>query len=307
MYDNLNSSFEIPSDDNETEKRMAASPAFANCTGEVDEDSHYCIKAFYRSMRIEYFPYKKSGRVRGSLHSFALGHNRGSFTAEMVKNACAELAQELGIPADLLRVYKLEIGVNIHTPTSPEAFLHSLLHHKRKPFWPISPPRNATRPFQFEATYREYRIKFYDKGAYDRSKGYLSQPYQPLMRFELVLSSRRRLLEIVKQQDLTLADLARPALLQLFSHYLSEQWRLVQRKTPMRFIGQTIQEAILLHAVHTPEVWTDTKPTTPPSTFTYYRRKCDGLWKHFRSQAKPHLFDTLFTESLHKLLPSAAG
>ncbi|MBF9238390.1 hypothetical protein I2I05_13375 [Hymenobacter sp. BT683] len=221
----------------------------------------------------------------------------------MVEYACTKLAQELGIPAGWLRVYKLEIGVNIETPTSPEPFLNSLLHHKRKPFWPISPPRNANRPFQFEATYREYRIKFYDKAAYDRSKGYLPKTYQPLMRFELVLSSRRRLLGIVKRPYLTLADLASPDLLRLFSNYLSEQWGLVHRKMPARFVGRTLQEAILLHAVHVPEVWADTKPTTPPSTFSYYRRKCDRLWKHFQVQAGPNIFDALFTESLHKLSP----
>lgn len=304
MYDILHLRFDIPPHDHEALARMKASPAFENCPDQLDE--HNCLKFSHRGLRIDYKPYERSGRVRGSLHTFALGNNRGSFTADMVESACIELAQVLGVPAGWLRVYKLEIGVNIETPTSPEPFLNSLLHHKRKPFWPISPPRNANRPFQFEATYREYRIKFYDKGAYDRSKGELPKTYQPLMRFELVLSSRRRLLAVAKQFELTLADLASPALLQLFSNHLSEQWGLVQRKMPMRFVGRPLQEALLLHAVHAPEVWADTKPTTPASTFSYYRRKCDRLWKHFRLQTGPNLFDALFIESLHKLLPGAA-
>jgi hypothetical protein len=145
VYDNMHLYFQLPAGDDEAFTRMTMSSAFVYGTPGYDNSQR--LRIAYRGLRIDYWPNQRRGRIRGSLHTFALGHNRGIFTAAMVASACEELAQVVGVPGTLLRVVRLEIGVNLATPTSPNAFLTSLSHHKRKPFYPVDLPAIAPSLF----------------------------------------------------------------------------------------------------------------------------------------------------------------
>jgi hypothetical protein len=305
VYDNIHLYFQLPAGDDEAFTRMTMSSAFVH--GTPGFDNFQCLRIAYRGLRIDYWSSQRRGRIRGSLHTFALGHNRGTFTAAMVASACEELAQVVGVPGTLLRVVRLEIGVNLATPTSPYAFLTSLSHHKRKPFYPTEPPRNCSQPLLFVATYQDYRVKFYDKAKYARSKGEIPKVDGYLLRFEVAFSRSRPLLKLIQRQHLTLSDLPAPELLTVFASHLQKHWQLSKRKTPKIFEGLPIQDAILLHASDVLEIWRSARKSTPTRTLRHYKRRSEKLWEASQQRTPPHPYEELFLQRLVDLLPVAVS
>ena len=296
--------FLLPADDATALERMVTSRAFRYATGEVDEYGR--IRVRYRGLRIDYWPINNKGRVRGSLHTFALGHNRGRFSADMIAMACATLAAELGLSAHTLQVYKLEIGVNIPTPDSPNAFLDTLLQHKQCKFYPVEPPRNCSRPLLFVATHLDYRVKLYNKGQYDRSKGEMVAAEQRhLLRFEVVFTRGRPLYKLVQRDQLTLADLPDPALLGLFAAHLRTHWCLSKRQEAQDLTGLRIQDALLLHARNEVDLWQQARHTTPSRTLRHHRQRCEQLQEEMRQRLGPHPYEALFHLHLDQLLPTS--
>ena len=176
MYDFLQFRFDLPGP--EAERELAAAPALAtavlaNRTGGPGGPR---LRADYRGLRLDYWPDLRRGRVRGSLHSFAYGHNAGPFPPAAVALACRELAAAVGVAPELLQVQRLEAGLNLALPTAPRPLLEALTHHKGRPFVAVVPPARASRPLEFVAFHSLYRLKLYDKGTYVK----LSQPNGPL-------------------------------------------------------------------------------------------------------------------------------
>jgi hypothetical protein len=140
------------------------------------------IRASYRGLRLDYWPELQRGRVRGSLHSFAYGHNAGPFSPAAVGLACRELAGAVGIAPELLLVQRLEAGLNLTLPNAPGPLLEALTHHKGRPFVGVVPPARAPRPLEYVAFHTDYRIKVYDKGTYSRLSNAAGPPWEPLPR-----------------------------------------------------------------------------------------------------------------------------
>ena len=297
-------SFELPADDSEAEVRMAESAAFS--TGIIVSDDSNCVNLRHKNFRIKYIRNERKGFVQGSLHTFALEDNTGCFTASLVKSACVALAEELGVPADLLLVTRLEIGVNIKTPTSPQPFLHSFLTHKKKPFHKLEPPAKSNKVYQLFAPYVDYKIKCYDKGGYNSQQGKLTKGYEHLLRYEVVIYRKRQWLPLVNQMELTLENLARPEVLLAFAGHLEKHWKLVKRRIEMPFEGMKFKDALLLNAYNSPHLWKCMKATTPPSTLSYHRRMCNQMWDEAQYRKGPHPYEALFLQHLKMLLPDEA-
>ncbi len=143
------------------------------------------LRALYRGITIDYWPDTYRGQVRGSLQSFAYGHNAGSFPPAAVGLACRELARAIGVPPELMLLQRLEVGLNLALPTSPRPLLAGLTHHKGSPFLAMIPPARTPRPLEFVAFHTDYRIKIYDKGTYARLKNLAQMRWLPLLGLSL--------------------------------------------------------------------------------------------------------------------------
>jgi hypothetical protein len=168
VYDFLQFRFDLP--DSAAERELANAPALAaavlaNRTGGPGGAR---LRASYRGLSLDYWPDLRRGRLRGSLHSFAYGHNAGPFPPAAVALACRELAAAVGIAPELLRVQRLEAGLNLALSTTPRPLLEALTHHKNRPFLAVVPPPRTPRPLEFVAFHTNYRLKAYDKGTYTK-------------------------------------------------------------------------------------------------------------------------------------------
>ena len=175
MYDFVQFRFDLP--DPQAERLLAGAPAFAaaELAPSTGGPGGPRLRADYRGLRLDYWPDLRRGRVRGSLHSFAYGHNAGAFPAAAVALACYELAGAMGVAPELLLLQRLEVGLNLALPTAPGPLLEALTQHKGRPFVAMVPPARAPRPLEYVAFHTDYRIKIYNKGVYAK----LSQPNGP--------------------------------------------------------------------------------------------------------------------------------
>lgn len=302
MYDYLNLHFTIPQPVHEYEAALDRSLAFAGSTGQVDETG--CIRVEYRGLRIEYRPDDNWGRVRGSLHSFAQGSNVGVFTAAEVARACIDLASSMNLPAEVFVVKRLEAGVNLVVPTPPLPFLESLSHHKKSPFWPVSPPAGCLRPLEYYANHMDYKLKYYDKGTYTRRQGKpLPKGCHHLLRFEVVFTRARGLHQLTGREPLTLADLPTVGVLASMADCLHQRWQETVRRVPPDYAGLPFSHASLLHSGNDLDWWEAVQPTTPLSTFKANRMLYLRLQREAMKRVGPHPYDLLLPEHLQVLRP----
>lgn len=229
MYDFLQFRFDVPG--SAAERELANAPALAaavlaNRTGGPGGPR---LQADYRGLRLDYWPALRRGRIRGSLHSFAYGHNAGPFPPAAVGLACRELAGAVGVAPELLLVQRLEAGLNLALPTAPRPLLEALTHHKGRPFLAVVPPARASRPLEFVAFHSLYRVKLYDKATYTNislPNGPLWQPLPGLLtalcdQYAPAPTREGLLLAAAPQQNPTFLPLILPAhLLRLEAVYL---------------------------------------------------------------------------------------
>ncbi|AIZ62802.1 hypothetical protein PK28_02290 [Hymenobacter sp. DG25B] len=252
----------------------------------------------YRGLQIDLWFAQGRGRVKGSLHSFAQGHNRGLFTFSAVKAACEQLANDLALPAETLKVYKLEIGVNLKLDTSPASFLESLISHKRKPFWPKEPHDKEPRPLLFYAKYGDYKIKMYDKATYHRIQGEAIPKNSELLRFEVRYHRIRALLRPLRIALLTLKDLAEPKLLLRFSEILAVHWKHCKRREPKNFTGLTPRKCELLSAGDDQDLTAHLRQLKSVSWNTKRQCELNKLQIGSKRRRPPHPFDQIFQQTL---------
>jgi hypothetical protein len=282
------------------EQRLARGPAFAHSSGEPDKYGR--LRAAYRGLRLEYAPATRWGRIRGSLHTFAHGHNAGLFTAPEIGAACAELAEALAMPPTWLTVRRLEAGVNLRVPTAPRPFLESLVSHKKSRFTALNPPAGAVRPLEYGAFHSAYRLKFYDKGAYARLKGNPSPPSH-LLRFEVVYTQARPLLTAIGLTSLTLADLPRPPILAAVAAHLRLHWQHTQRRTPLDYTGLSLSDAALLHAATDVSFWEAMRTSQPKATYQRNRARAAQLLGQLQHRTTAHPYEAVFArEGIDRLL-----
>ena len=179
MYDFLQFRFDLPPGP-DAERALATAPILAAAVDIAPYGSPPHIRGSYRGLRLDYWPDSRRGRLRGSLHSFAYGHNAGPFPPAAVGLACRELAEAVGVAPELLWMQRLEAGLNLTLPTAPGPILEALTHHKGRPFVGVVPPARAPRPLEYVAFHTDYRIKVYDKGTYSRLSNATGPPWAPL-------------------------------------------------------------------------------------------------------------------------------
>ncbi|UOG74333.1 hypothetical protein MTX78_19715 [Hymenobacter tibetensis] len=232
----------------------------------------------YRGLRLDYWPQTGRGRIRGSLHTFFHGHNSGSFLAAEVSVASQQLANAFGLPAHVLEVERLEVGVNLPLPTAPTRFLDSLLVHKGSRFYPQEPPVGTSRPLLFVATHLDYRVKAYDKGKYNRVQGTTIRHTPPhLLRFEVAYTRARPLQRLLQCTTLTLETIALPAAVQQLAQALRQHWYDVEHQFEPDFSGLDFQDMLLLHAATAPTLWQAARQIVPARTLSRHRAKSRQL------------------------------
>jgi len=229
VYDFAQFRFDLPPGPN-AERALATAPALAaaELAPATGGPGGPRLRASYRGLRLDYWPDLRRGRVRGSLHSFAYGHNAGPFPPAAVALACRELAGAVGLAPNLLVVQRLEAGLNLALPNAPRPLLEALTQHKGRPFVAVVPPARAPRPLEYVAFHTDYRIKAYDKGTYTRLSNATAPPWAPLpglmpaFRDHYAPAPAREglLLEDTTLQNLTFSRTGEPDLLLLPAHLL---------------------------------------------------------------------------------------
>lgn len=302
LYDNIHLHFNLPESACDSELALGKSLSFACTTGEPDEKGR--IRTEHRGLRIEYWPSKRWGRVRGSLHTFAQGSNVGVFRSEEVASACSDLASSMNLPPEVFMVRRLEAGVNLVVDSSPRPFLESLSHHKKSPFWPLSPPSGHLRPLEYLAVHADYKLKYYDKGAYATRQGTpLPMGCRHLLRYEVVFTRVRNLNQLTGRANLTLADLAAPDVLAAVACYLHQQWQTTIRHHPPDYSGLSLNDAFMLRSGAELALWEAVRPYTSKSTYKRRKARYRQLQKQAAERAGPHPYDLLLPEQLQVLIP----
>lgn len=332
MYEFLQFRFDLPPGP-AAERALAAAPLLAAAVDIAPYGSPPHIRASYRGLRLDYWPDSRRGRLRGSLHSFAYGHNAGPFPPAAVGLACRELSETVGIAPELMLAQRLEAGLKLALPNAPRSLLEALSHHKGRPFVGVVPPARAPRPLEYVAFHTNYRLKLYDKGTYSRLNNAPGPPWPPLpgllmegttsqnlilshaggpgslilpahlLRLEAVYLRARALLLPGLPAPLTLADLPAPATLAIFANHLRHLWAQVQHRPAMEFPPNlTPNEAALLVAGALPEYWEAIRPTAAPATYKRARARFNELREAQAQHTGPHPVTPLLEAELQPWL-----
>ncbi|WP_324675543.1 hypothetical protein [Hymenobacter sp. GOD-10R] len=301
MIDETRFRGKIDPNDHVSVHRLSRSPAFYEATSEPDERGR--IRSAYRGFRLDYFYATGEIQGKGSLQSFAQGSNVARFTAQEIKAACIDLASAVDLPPEQLQISRLEAGVNLPLAESPKEFLAGLMSHQKALFTATDPPSKATRPLLYNAYHTERRLKFYDKGEYNRLQGRPLSPDGPphLLRYEIAYQRAKILQRLTGLPELTLANLYEPQVLEALANDLVKQWECTQRHQLMNYNGLSLAEATLLHVATDTAFWEAMRKTLPRSTYERNRSRAQALLQQRR---EPHLYDQVFARELNELLPS---
>jgi len=119
--------------------------------------------------------------ISGSIHEYWNDgkHNYNDFTLQDFIKAVDELSITVGIDLWDLRLFKIEVGVNIKPPITSKEILHNTFMHKKLEFkWASITGEGA----YYHCKHKEYHIKLYDKAKQH------NLPYE-LLRYEIYITS----------------------------------------------------------------------------------------------------------------------
>jgi hypothetical protein len=248
-----------------------ASAAFAQWDGILDNHGRAVVRGF-RGLTWSLHHTKGRLRISGSVPTFANGHNVQLLPFSEAALATEALAAAVGLPAGRLVVKGLELSADIELPTSPRPFLESLSHHRQSKFCAVTPPKGVARPLEYNAPHSNYRVKYYDKGAWAAHQGNPLPPGQHKLRYEVVCTRARPINALLNQAQVTLADLATPSFYLAAATELRKHWQLTVRRTAPNFTGLKLKDSSLLHSGASPEYWRGLKEAKIPQ-ITINRQK----------------------------------
>jgi hypothetical protein len=239
------------------------SAAFEQWNGVLDNHGRAVVRGF-RGLTWSIHPEKGRLRISGSIPTFANGQNVQLLPFPEAALATAALAAAVGLPAERLVVKGLELSADIDLPTSPRPFLESLVHHRQSNFCAVTPPKGVARPLEYNAPHGNYRVKYYDKGAWAAHQGSPLPPGQYKLRYEVVCTRARPINALLNQAQITLADLATPGFYLAAAAELRKHWQLTVRRTPPNFTGLKWKDSALLQSGASPEFWRGLKEAKTP-------------------------------------------
>lgn len=248
-----------------------ASAAFAEWNGVLDNHGRAVVRGF-RGLTWSLHHDKGRLRISGSIPTFANGHNVQLLPFPEAALATEALAAAVGLPTGRLVVKGLELSADIELPTSPRPFLESLSHHRQSKFCAVTPPKGVARPLEYNAPHSNYRVKYYDKGAWAAHQGSPLPPGQHKLRYEVVCTRARPINALLNQAQVTLADLATPSFYLAAAAELRKHWQLTVRRTAPNFTGLKWKDSSLLHSGASPEFWRGLKEAKTPQ-ITINRQK----------------------------------
>ena len=240
-----------------------ASAAFEQWNGVLDNHGRAVVRGF-RGLTWSLHLDKGRLRISGSVPTFANGHNVQLLPFPEAAQATAALAAVVGLPAGRLVVKGLELSADIELPTTPRPFLESLMHHRQSVFCAVTPPKGVARPLEYNAPHSNYRVKYYDKGAWAAHQGSPLPPGQHKLRYEVVCTRARPINALLNQTQVTLADLATPGFYRAAIAELRKHWQLTVRRTPPNFTGLKWKDSALLQSGASPEFWRGLKEAKTP-------------------------------------------
>lgn len=143
-------------------------------------------------------------KIENSLHKFSKGNNYSQFTKSEIVSVIEELEEVFGIPSYLIKVKKLEVGINIETSVS---FYSLFNQYKSNKFESM---RHGKKVYGSKSFMTEFNIKGYNKKNQTqlmyRDYRYLDLS-DNLQRFEMEFKSMRPLKGLVtKLSDLKNAN-----------------------------------------------------------------------------------------------------
>jgi hypothetical protein len=134
------------------------------------------VFTIYPSARVE---------IKGSLHKFWNDglHNWNQFTLTDVANVLDTLKEMFVINLSIAIIHNLEFGVNLETPFNPDAFLYSLVVHKKEPFnkMKIKGQGNGR-----EVYYNQYGVKVYNKSLQYKQPNHILRFEKKVMKMEVI-------------------------------------------------------------------------------------------------------------------------
>lgn len=240
-----------------------ASAAFEQWGGVLDNHGRAVVRGF-RGLTWSLHHGKGRLRISGSVPTFANGHNVQLLPFPEAALATAALAAAVGLPAGRLVVKGLELSADMELPTSPRPFLESLMHHRQSKFCAVTPPKGVARPLEYNAPHGNYRVKYYDKGAWAAHQGSPLPPGQHKLRYEVVCTRARPINALLNQAQVTLADLATPGFYLAAAAELRKHWQLTVRRVAPNFTGLKWKDSALLQSGASPEFWRGLKEAKTP-------------------------------------------
>ncbi len=231
---------------------VLSSAAFEQWGGVLDNHGRAVVRG-YRGLSWSLHHGKGYLKISGSVPTFANGHNVQLLSFPDAALATVALAAAVGLPAARLVLTGLELSADLELPTSPRPFLESLMHHRQSMFCAVTPPKGVARPLEYNAPHSNYRVKYYDKGAWAAHQGSPLPPGQHKLRYEVVCTRARPINALLNQAQVTLADLATPGFYLAAAAELRKHWQLTVRRTPPNFTGLKWKDSALLQSGASPE------------------------------------------------------
>lgn len=237
---------------------------FSQWNGDLDNHG----KVALRAQNLKWNLHPESGRlsIKGSLPSFVKGNNMHLLTYPEIQVAVSKLAAAVGLLPDRLIVRTLELSVDLILSESPRPFMESLEHHRRSKFCIVTPPNGTPRPWEYLALHGDYKVKFYDKGAWAAHKNMALPSGQHKLRYEVVCSRARPINALLAGRQATLADLATPDFFKAAAAELHKHWGLTVRRVPFDCTGLKVSDSTLLHAGASADFWRGLKKSTTSSS-----------------------------------------
>lgn len=264
----------IPFTDTNHVERVLASPNLEFETETKTRNGVTVLTFDFIGMRLKLFEGGGFGYLENSLHKFWHGNNTGNFTRSELELATTAICDTFQTdPSNIAFTGKLEIGINIETDdTNPVDLMKSFSSYRLKPFYPITPPPNFSKPLEYICTGINRNIKFYDTGTYNKTGG-------NNLRYEHVYRKQQGVYDILKlssRYPLTLEGICERGTFEALGNQLVKIYKDMAKKNRIDFTDLTPKDMQFLFAGFDPEYWATLKKYNP-NTCKKYRTQYNNF------------------------------
>lgn len=210
-----------------------------------------------KNLKVKFYPQSKYATIENSLNKFY--HYNNPLLNVRPDLCCNSTYSNIVFVADYIssifqknkremRISNLEFSLTVKTPEPPLTYIDGFNSINLKPFYPLPPPYNHSKPLQKYCPFTQYTVKSYDYGAWNNLSG-------NYLRWEIVFRKMQKVNQLTHRAKITLQDITDKRFIGDITNFSFETYRKINKQLMIDYSALKPRERIFLFACENTRYW----------------------------------------------------